>query len=61
MTTSFALRTGLSVALLLSATAIARADDASCAAIRLSDPGWTDITATNGVASVDRLGPRLCA
>lgn len=52
MTTSFALRTGLSVALLLSATAIARADDASCVAIRLSDPGWTDITATNGVASV---------
>ncbi|MET0172038.1 MAG: choline ABC transporter substrate-binding protein [Agrobacterium vaccinii] len=28
------------------------ADDASCKTIRLSDPGWTDITATNGVASV---------
>jgi glycine betaine/proline transport system substrate-binding protein len=28
------------------------ADDASCKTIRLSDPGWTDITATNGVTSV---------
>lgn len=28
------------------------ADDAACKNIRLSDPGWTDITATNGVASV---------
>ncbi|GAK69753.1 choline ABC transporter substrate-binding protein [Agrobacterium rubi] len=28
------------------------ADDAACKTIRLSDPGWTDITATNGVASV---------
>ncbi|WP_312529726.1 choline ABC transporter substrate-binding protein [Paracoccus sp. (in: a-proteobacteria)] len=26
-------------------------DPASCATVRLSDPGWTDITATNGVAS----------
>jgi glycine betaine/proline transport system substrate-binding protein len=30
----------------------AAADDASCKTIRLSDPGWTDITATNGVTSV---------
>jgi len=52
MTFSIACRTGLSVALLLSGTALAMADDASCAAIRLSDPGWTDITATNAVASV---------
>ncbi|WP_284759736.1 choline ABC transporter substrate-binding protein [Agrobacterium sp. fls2-241-TYG-188a] len=28
------------------------ADDAACKTIRMSDPGWTDITATNGVASV---------
>lgn len=28
------------------------ADPESCKTIRLSDPGWTDITATNGVASV---------
>ncbi len=27
------------------------ADDASCKAIRLSDPGWTDITSTNAIAS----------
>ncbi|MFT4014301.1 MAG: choline ABC transporter substrate-binding protein [Paracoccus sp. (in: a-proteobacteria)] len=26
-------------------------DPANCAAVRLSDPGWTDITATNGVAN----------
>lgn len=30
----------------------ALADDASCKVIRMSDPGWTDITATNGVANV---------
>nr|WP_111299729.1 choline ABC transporter substrate-binding protein [Paracoccus saliphilus] len=27
-------------------------DAAACGTVRLSDPGWTDITATNGVASV---------
>jgi glycine betaine/proline transport system substrate-binding protein len=27
------------------------ADPDSCAAIRLSDPGWTDITSTNAIAS----------
>ncbi|MBM3603734.1 MAG: choline ABC transporter substrate-binding protein [Alphaproteobacteria bacterium] len=27
-------------------------DPASCSTVRLSDPGWTDITATNGVAAV---------
>jgi len=34
------------------------ADEATCKTVRLSDPGWTDITATNGVASVllDSLG-----
>ncbi|MGU3576223.1 choline ABC transporter substrate-binding protein [Brucellaceae bacterium C25G] len=34
------------------------ADPAACEAIRLSDPGWTDITSTNSVASVllDGLG-----
>ncbi|WJS83403.1 choline ABC transporter substrate-binding protein [Paracoccus sp. TOH] len=26
-------------------------DPASCGAVRFSDPGWTDITATNGVAT----------
>ena len=46
----------LSAGLLLSAASLATpalaADDASaCKAIRLSDPGWTDITATNGTAS----------
>ena len=41
----------LTTALVLLA-APAFADDAACKTVRLSDPGWTDITATNGVASV---------
>ncbi|WEF25040.1 choline ABC transporter substrate-binding protein [Paracoccus sp. S3-43] len=47
-------------AALLAATALpALADDpATCSTVRYSDPGWTDITATNGVAAVllDSLG-----
>lgn len=47
-------------AVLLAATALpAFADDAAtCGTVRYSDPGWTDITATNGVAAVvlDALG-----
>lgn len=39
MTFAIACRTGLSVAFLLSGAAMALADDASCATIRLSDPG----------------------
>lgn len=35
----------------LSGTAYA-ADPAACETIRLSDPGWTDITSTNSIASV---------
>lgn len=27
------------------------AEDAACKAVRLSDPGWTDITSTNAIAS----------
>ncbi|MDF3607875.1 choline ABC transporter substrate-binding protein [Paracoccus sp. DMF-8] len=37
-------------ALLVALPALAQ-DPASCATVRLSDPGWTDITATNGVAT----------
>lgn len=42
------------MAALLAATALpALADDAAtCGTVRYSDPGWTDITATNGVAAV---------
>ncbi len=43
----------------LAATLPARAaEPASCRAVRMSDPGWTDITSTNGVAGVmlDALG-----
>lgn len=47
-------------ALMLTASALpALAQDAAaCGTVRLSDPGWTDITATNGVAAVllDALG-----
>lgn len=44
------LHTALALAL-VAGTAHAQ-DDASCATIRSFDPGWTDITATNAVASV---------
>lgn len=39
-------------------TTVQAADDAACKTVRMSDPGWTDITATNGVAAVllDALG-----
>jgi glycine betaine/proline transport system substrate-binding protein len=46
---------GVAAGLLLSVSIFgvaSAADDASCKVIRMSDPGWTDITATNGVASV---------
>lgn len=46
-------------ALLTAAALPAMADDAArCGTVRFSDPGWTDITATNGVAAVllDALG-----
>lgn len=48
------LSTAATAALLsLLSTLPALADDAaSCGTVRLSDPGWTDITATNGVAAV---------
>ncbi len=36
----------------LSFAGIARADGDSCKTIHLSDPGWTDITSTNGVTGV---------
>ncbi|WP_207100697.1 choline ABC transporter substrate-binding protein [Paracoccus shandongensis] len=44
----------MTAALMLAATALpALADDAqTCGTVRYSDPGWTDITATNGVAAV---------
>lgn len=40
------------LAMLLITTSAAAADAESCKVVRLSDPGWTDITATNGVAAV---------
>ena len=54
----------LRIGLIASACAIAlparAAEPASCRAVRMSDPGWTDITSTNGVAGVvlDALGYR---
>ena len=38
-------------AAVVAASAAHAADDASCKTIRLSDPGWTDITSTNAIAS----------
>lgn len=49
----------LATAMLLLTALPAFADDAAtCGTVRLSDPGWTDITTTNGVAAVllDALG-----
>jgi glycine betaine/proline transport system substrate-binding protein len=50
--------TGLFLCLAAISSAAQAADEASCKTIRMSDPGWTDITATNGVAAVllDGLG-----
>ena len=45
------LRTTLSAIALLAAASPALAQEA-CTAVSLSDVGWTDITATNGVAAV---------
>ncbi|WP_134726389.1 choline ABC transporter substrate-binding protein [Paracoccus luteus] len=46
------------LAALSTSAALAADDPAACGTIRLSDPGWTDITATNGVAAtvLDALG-----
>lgn len=47
------LKTTLAVLLAVASAAPALADDAAtCGTVRYSDPGWTDITATNGVAAV---------
>lgn len=47
----------LSAAALLGlSTPLLAADAPSCGVVRYSDPGWTDITATNGVAQVVLLG-----
>lgn len=37
---------------LLSATSAFAADAPACKTVRMSDPGWTDITSTNAIASV---------
>lgn len=52
MATEISARGLVAAVFVCSAAGAALADDASCGAIRLSDPGWTDITATNGVAAV---------
>ncbi|TJZ89479.1 choline ABC transporter substrate-binding protein [Paracoccus gahaiensis] len=51
------LATALALTALTAMPALAQDAD-SCATVRLSDPGWTDITATNGVAAalLDALG-----
>lgn len=50
----------LMVATALSAAPAWANDPASCATVKSSDPGWTDITATNGVAAalLEGLGYR---
>ena len=51
MTRTKTLAAGLTFALLSASTALA-ADPESCKAVRFSDVGWTDITATTATASV---------
>lgn len=44
--------TTLALLLAAVATPVLADDPATCKTVRYSDPGWTDITATNGVAAV---------
>jgi glycine betaine/proline transport system substrate-binding protein len=52
---------GLAMAATVFMSLPAQADDAACQTIRTSDPGWTDISSTNAIASVilDALGYEL--
>ena len=43
---------GVALTSLLLAGAAQANDPQSCATVRLSDPGWSDITSTNALASV---------
>lgn len=53
-------KTAVAGGLLLATTCAfqAHAEDASCATVKLGDPGWSDIAVTNGIASflLDGLG-----
>lgn len=51
-TSAFKLTTATAVAALSVATAAFAADPDSCSAVRLSDVGWTDITATTATTAV---------
>ena len=46
-----ALTSAALIAMIAAAAPAFANDPASCATVHLSDPGWTDITATNGVAA----------
>ncbi|MCK0207606.1 choline ABC transporter substrate-binding protein [Starkeya koreensis] len=50
--------TASALCLLLTAGPLAAADAPACQTVRMSDPGWTDITSTNAIAGVllDGLG-----
>lgn len=56
--TGITLRLGLLACLCAAAAPVCAAEPESCRVVRMSDPGWTDITSTNGVAGVllDGLG-----
>lgn len=51
-----ALLTQTALALVLAAAPAFANDPEACGTVRLSDPGWTDITATNGVATAVLTG-----
>lgn len=46
------LSTTLAVGLLTLGSAVAHADEASCSTVKMADPGWSDIGATNAIAGV---------
>ncbi|MEG5264952.1 choline ABC transporter substrate-binding protein [Pseudomonas sp. JDS28PS106] len=52
------LSTVLAVSVMTACSFAAHADDSSCATVKMADPGWSDIAATNAIAGVllDGLG-----
>lgn len=52
------LSTAVAVAVMTLGSLAAQAEDASCSTVKMADPGWSDIAATNAIASVvlDGLG-----
>ena len=50
-------RAACALSVLLTAGSAMAADAPACKTIRMSDPGWTDITSTNGTFTVNLPEP----